>query len=125
MAGYTDFKKPGARFQDFANLILGVLLFASPWALDYSGEEMAARTAWISGIVIAVLALAAIVKFAEWEEWLNLLVGLAVIASPYIFGFTHVMHAVSAHYVLGLLVVLSTGWELWEVHHTGARMMSR
>lgn len=122
MAGLMNFDKPGTRFQDFANLILGFLLFLSPWALGYSGEEMAARTAWISGIVIAVLALAAIVRFAEWEEWLNLLVGLAVIASPYIFGFTNVMHAVTAHYVLGLLVVLSTGWELWEVRHS-ARMM--
>jgi hypothetical protein len=121
MAGLTDFNKTAMRFQDFANLILGGLLFVSPWVLDYTDKEMAARIAWISGVVIAVLALAAIVKFAEWEEWLNLLVGLAESASPYIFGSTNVMHAVTAHYVLGLLVVLSTGWELWEVHHIPAR----
>ena len=64
-------------------MILGGLLFVSPWALGYTGDEMAARTAWVGGIVVAVLAIAALVKFAEWEEWLNMLVGLAVIASPY------------------------------------------
>lgn len=122
MASFIDINK--SRFQDYANLILGALLFVAPWALGYAGEEMAARMAWFSGIIIFVLALAAIVKFAEWEEWLNLLVGLAVIVSPYLFGFTHVTNAVAAHYVLGALVVLSTGWELWTVHHTSSpRMM--
>ena len=69
------------------------------------------------------VAIAALVNFAEWEEWVNLLVGLAVISSPYLFGFGNVAHAVTAHYVLGVLVVLSTGWELWEVHHPAPRMM--
>ncbi len=115
--------KSGTRIQDIANLILGALLFVSPWALGYAGNEMAARASWIGGIVVAVLAIAALVKFAEWEEWLNMLVGLAVIAAPYYMGFTNVMHAVSAHYVLGVLLVLSTGWELWAVHHPSPRMM--
>ena len=122
MASFIDINK--SRFQDYANLVLGALLFVAPWALGYAGEDMAARMAWFSGIIIFVLALAAIVNFAEWEEWLNLLVGLAVIVSPYVFGFTHVPNAVAAHYVLGALVVLSTGWELWTVHHTSLpRMM--
>ncbi len=123
MANLTNFTKPGTRFQDVATLILGALLFLSPWALGYADAEMAARTAWISGAVIALLAIAALVNFAEWEEWVNLLVGLAVIASPYLFGFANVAHAVTTHYVLGVLVVLLTGWELWEVHHPTPRMM--
>lgn len=69
MARLGDFGKPETRFQDYANFILGALLFISPWALGYSSEEMAARTAWISGVVMVVLSIAAIVKFAEWEEW--------------------------------------------------------
>jgi len=123
MAGFADFNKPKMQFQDYANLVLGVLLFLSPWALGYADAEMAARTAWIGGIIIAILSLAAIVNFAEWEEWLNLLVGFAVIVSPAFFGFSQVMNAVAAHYVLGVLVVLVSGWELWTVHHPRPRMM--
>lgn len=68
MASFIDINK--SHSQDYANLVLGALLFVAPWALGYAGEEMAARMAWISGIIIFVLALAAIVRFAEWEEWL-------------------------------------------------------
>jgi SPW repeat len=124
MAGLADFKDTGTRFQDYANFVLGVLLFISPWALGYSDNEMAARTAWTGGLIIGVLSFAAIIKFAEWEEWVNLLVGLAVMASPYVLGFGNVMHAVLAHYVIGVLVVLAAATELWAVHHSPhARMM--
>jgi hypothetical protein len=123
MAGLFDTNFTGTRFQDYANFVLGVLLFVSPWALGYADQEMAARIAWIGGLIVAILSFAAIVQFAEWEEWVNLLVGLAVIASPYVFGFTHVMHAVMAHYVLGILIVIAAATELWAVHHPHARMM--
>ncbi|MGO9391474.1 SPW repeat protein [Rhodoblastus sp.] len=117
MAGLNDYTTLNRHFQDYANLVLGVLLFLSPWALGYANTEMAARTAWIGGIVIAILALAAIVNFAEWEEWLTLLMGAAVLVSPYLLGFSDVRNAVAAHNVIGLLVVLASGWELWTVHH--------
>lgn len=124
MAGLAGFKNTGTRFQDYANFVLGVLLFISPWALGYSDHEMAARTAWSGGLIIGILSFAAIIKFAEWEEWINLLVGLAVMASPYVIGFGNVMHAVLAHYVIGVLVVLAAATELWAVHHPPhARMM--
>jgi hypothetical protein len=117
MAGLADFNKPKTHFQDYANLVLGALLFLSPWALGYADVEMAARTSWAGGLIIAILSLAAIINFAEWEEWLNLLIGLAVIVSPYFFGFDNVKNAVAAHYVIGVLVAVSSGWELWSVHH--------
>lgn len=123
MASLTDFNMTGTKFQDYANFILGVLLFVSPWALGYADQEMAARIAWIGGLIVAILSFAAIIKFAEWEEWINLLVGLAVIASPYAFGFTNVTNAVLAHYVLGILIVVSAASELWQFHHPHPRMM--
>ncbi|WP_298426570.1 SPW repeat protein [Rhodoblastus sp.] len=123
MAGLADFHRTGTRFQDYANFVLGALLFISPWALGYSDQLMAMRVAVIGGLIVAILSFAAIIRFAEWEEWVNLLIGIAVFASPYVFGFMHVMHAVAAHYVLGLLIVISAATELWAVHHPQGRMM--
>jgi hypothetical protein len=122
MAGLTDFKKSGSNLQDYVNLILGVMLFLSPWALGFTGETTAARIAWFGGIVIAIVASGAIVVFAEWEEWLSLLIGLGVMASPFVFGFGHVMNAVMAHYVIGLLVFASSAWEIWAAHHPTPHM---
>jgi hypothetical protein len=35
--------------------------------------------AMIAGLVIEVIAIAALVSFAQWEEWVNLILGLWVV----------------------------------------------
>ena len=88
--------------QDWISLVCGVLLFISPWALGFTGDLTAARTSWIGEVVIAVISIAALVQFAEWEEWVTLVVGLAVAASPWVLGFAALHHALAACVVLGL-----------------------
>ena len=68
---------------DVVNLILGAFLFIAPWLFNYApGAE--SWNAWIAGAVIAALSVVALSAFAEWEEWLNLVVGLWVIVSPWV-----------------------------------------
>jgi hypothetical protein len=83
MDGWTN-----ARLCDVANLILGAFLFLSPWIFTFPGP--ASQNAYVSGLAIAVLSIAALAAFAVWEEWVNLLVGLWLILSPWAFGFHHV-----------------------------------
>lgn len=40
----------------WANVLLGAWLFVSPWVLDYTAVETAARNAWIVGAVVVLLA---------------------------------------------------------------------
>jgi hypothetical protein len=68
-----------AKLCDVANLILGVILLASPWWVYGFSSGAASHNALISGIVIAVISIAALAAFAIWEEWLNLIVGLWVL----------------------------------------------
>ena len=75
-----------AKWCDVANLILGAILFFSPWVFGFDSGR-ASQNAHIAGIVIAVLAVAALAAFAIWEEWLNLIVGLWTLVSPWVFGF--------------------------------------
>ena len=63
---------------DVINLVLGAWLFLSPWILGFVSETAAGWNAWLSGIVIAGLAIAAHAAFAEWEEWINLAIGIWV-----------------------------------------------
>ena len=86
--------RPGKSVQDWVNLVCGVLLFISPWVLGFSGDMMAARTAWVGGIVIAVMAIAALVQFAEWEDWVALIAGVLMIISPWVLGFAAMYDAV-------------------------------
>jgi hypothetical protein len=75
---------------------LSALLFVSPWILDFAGLAIAARTAWISAIVIAVFSLAAAIKFAEWKEWVTLAGGVWLVIAPWVLGFAYFGGATAA-----------------------------
>ena len=111
----------GKSVQDWINLICGVLLFISPWALGFSGDMTAARTAWVGGVVIAIMGLAALIQFAEWEDWVALVAGVLMIIAPSVIGFAAVGYAVWAFVVLGLIVAVASVWEIWMIHHPAAR----
>jgi len=106
--------------QDWINLICGVLLFISPWALRFSHDLTAARAAWVGGAIIFIMGVAALAQFVEWEEWVALIVGVLVIISPWVLGFAAIHPAVWSCVVLGGIVVLSSIWGLWTVHHPAA-----
>ena len=116
----TSSRESDMKVQGWISLLCGALLFISPWVLGFAGDLMAARTAWVGGIVIAAMALAALVQFAEWEEWVTLVVGLAVAAAPWVLGFAALHHALAACLVLGLIVALASVTEIWSVHHPEA-----
>jgi hypothetical protein len=64
---------------DVYKLVLGVVLFVSPWLFAFAGGA-AAMDARADGAAIAVASLAALLAFAEWEEWVVLLAGLWMVA---------------------------------------------
>jgi hypothetical protein len=100
-----------AKLCDVANLILGAFLFFSPWMFGFDAGA-ASQNAYISGIVIAVLAIAALAAFAVWEEWLNLIVGLWTLVSPWILGFQGTT-AMTVHVIIGAAVAALAAIELW------------
>ncbi len=74
-----------AKLCDVANLILGAILFFSPWMFGFDAGA-ASQNAYVAGVVIAILAIAALAAFAVWEEWLNLIVGLWTLVAPWVLG---------------------------------------
>jgi hypothetical protein len=111
------------RFCDVLNLFLGALLFASPWIFGFAAG-IQTQNAMISGIVIVVLSVAALALFAEWEEWLNLIVGLWVLVSPWVLGFADTT-AMWVHVAIGAIVAIVAAVELWMMHHGGRLLAIR
>src|SRR5713226_8727295 len=109
-----------ARFCDVANLILGAILFFSPWMFGFDAGT-ASQNAYISGIVIAVLAIAALAAFAVWEEWLNVIVGLWTLVSPWVLGFQGTT-AMRVHFVIGAAVAILAAIELWMMSQIPPRL---
>src|SRR5258707_9405387 len=109
-----------ATYCDVANLILGAVLLFSPWMFGFEAGKVSAN-ATITGIVIAVLAIAALAAFAVWEEWLNLIVGLWALVSPWVLGFQGTT-AMTVHVVIGAAVAILAAIELWIMSQTPPRL---
>ena len=99
---------------DIYKLALAIFLLISPW-LFARANGTAALDLRVSGAVIAILSLAAMVAFAYWEEWINLLLGLWLIVSPWVLGFAHT-RAMHFSIAVGITVVFLTALELWLVY---------
>lgn len=102
---------------DLVNVVLGVCLVLAPWALGFTGEVAAARNAWIVGAAIALIALGALFAFREWEEWVNLALGVWAVLAPWLLGFATVAAAMYAHVIIGFIVGVLAAFDLWMIRN--------
>ena len=78
-------------WQDWLNGIIGIWLIVSPWVLRFgstTGPE--ATMTWnfvLSGAIALSLAIAALMAYRMWEEWVDVVLGLWLIASPWVLDF--------------------------------------
>ena len=102
---------------DYIKLALAAFLILTPWIFGFTSVAVVSGNAWISGAVIGLASIAAIVALAEWEEWVSLALGLWVMISPWVLGFhTTVISAMRADVAVGIAVALIAAAELWMIH---------
>jgi len=100
---------------DVYNLVLGAALFVSPWLFAFS-QGAASIDARLGGAAIVTASIAALLVFAEWEEWIELLAGLWMVASPFVLGFQHTT-AMHVSIAIGLVVAYIAALDLWLIHY--------
>lgn len=98
---------------DFIKLALAVFLILTPWVFGYTSANVASGNAWISGVVIGLASIAAIINLAVWEECVSLVTGLWVAISPWLLGYqATVTSAMRANAAIGIAIVLLVAVEL-------------
>ena len=108
-----------AKLCDVGNLILGGILFLSPWIFKYpAGAE--SQNALVTGVIIVALSIAALAAFAVWEEILNLIAGLWLIVSPWVLKFSG-STAMRVNVIMGIIVAVLAAIELWSMSRTPPR----
>jgi hypothetical protein len=110
----------GIRWQDWANAILAIWLFISPWVLAFasaggttaagtatSGGGTAAWNAWVLGVIVFLVAVSAIGRrFVFSQEWVNLVLGIWIFIAPWVLGFVGHADAAWDHWIVGALIFL-------------------
>jgi hypothetical protein len=97
-------------WRDAANLILGLWLAISPWALSYTMEAIPTWNALIVGVIIAVAAAAALFAFHKWEEWVNVALAVWLIVSPFALEFASHTTVLWNCIIVGVLVGILALW---------------
>jgi len=101
------------RWQDAINAVLGLWVFASPSILGFGvAGSPATRTAWILGLAIAVFAGIAVYMPKAWEEALNIILGICLLASPWALGYADQARPATSAMVVGLLVTALAIWAM-------------
>jgi hypothetical protein len=99
---------------DLYTLACGVFLLIAPWLFGFV-RPLGRLDAELVGLAVIALSIAAIFVFAEWEEWLKVLLGAWLIAAPWLLGFAHTS-AMHVSIAMGLAVAFLALLELWVVH---------
>ena len=112
--------KAWTRWQDWASLVLGILLFIAPWVFGTASNAASSWDAWIIGVIGVLLALwaLAILSTATLAKWIALVLGIVLFLSPWVLGFAQLSSAAWTAWIIGILFVLVNAWTLFQTHST-------
>lgn len=105
-------------WKDWINGLLGLWIIASPWALKHTMTSdtgnLAMWNLWTVGVAILVIVAIALFRFRAWEEWTNALLGLWLLASPWLLGFSSSTALMWNAAIIGALVWVFAEWAFYE-----------
>jgi|SRR5882757_7257288 len=108
-------------WEDWFGMLLGLLIMVSPWfpiqasqdVVD-TGRSYLILNTFVVGILIFGLAQLEYVALQRWEEAGAVAIGLWLIASPFMFGYSADHVLTIWHAILGGLAVLLGALQLWQ-----------
>lgn len=95
------------------DVVAGLWLILSPFILGFTSETGAMWNSIIFGLIVTVLAASRTTGEGyrvEWPSWTNAVIGLWLILSPFILGFTGNGVAYINTLVLGIIIAVLGTW---------------
>ena len=99
-------------WQDPVSVVVGLWLLISPWALQHQAEGNPTWNAVIVGVVVAAIALYAMFEVMAWEEWANAALGVWLVISPWVLGFSALAAAMWNAVIIGVVIAALALWTL-------------
>jgi len=97
--------------------ILGAVMAGAPFALGYNTHSGAMWTGVVLGVIVLLVSIyeAMDESKAKWEYWIAGIAGVLVVGAPFVLGFTTVSAALWTTLILGLVLLILTGYEVFFV----------
>jgi uncharacterized membrane protein HdeD (DUF308 family) len=96
--------KAWTRWQDWAEVALGVVVLLAPIVVDTSNAAM-----WTMIVLGALIAIDGLVSLAMpamvYGEWFQMVLGALLFISPFVMGYTDMTGAAWTSWIAGVLVV--------------------
>ncbi len=99
-------------WEDVVSIILGTSILIVPAVMVGAENTAMVLSSGMAGLLIVALAALAMVRPQRWQEWVEMVCGLWLVASPYVLGFGGAL--LTLHVVIGLAVVVLALLELWQ-----------
>jgi hypothetical protein len=101
-------------WQDWLNLVLAVWVLLSPLVIGNAVGGLVIGNYYLVGIALAVFSIGALIAFHVWEEWANVTLGVWLVISPWVLGFSGVSQHVLNAVIVGILIVMIASSALGE-----------
>ncbi len=100
---------------DFYELVLALVLFASPWLFAFA-DGVARADDWLSALAVAMSSLAALIIFRDWPGWTTFILGIWIAVSPWVLGFKDAAGK-GVNVAIGGLIAYIAILEWWMLHY--------
>jgi SPW repeat len=101
-------------WEDWFSVGAGVLIMISPWVAGGTNSDTVVTNAFMIGLGVVAVAILELTELDRWEEWLEMLLGLWLIAAPWILGYSDISSLTAMHVALGVFVALLACLTLWQ-----------
>lgn len=100
----SDRSETPATWTSILVAILGIWLIISPWVVGFAGQDAPFWNTLICGIAVLLVALGAVRSASASLSWLNVALGIWLLVSPWVVGFSDFESATANDVVLGVVV---------------------
>ena len=103
-------------WQDWAATALGIWIVFSPLIIPFLFPASGGTSAFVAGnhfvvgVAVVVISWAAIATLQDWEEWVDVALGVWLASSPWVLGYTNATALTWNATIVGAMLVLVSIW---------------
>lgn len=115
------------RWQDWLIVLVGAWLVLSNWLMPFPIPQSAPAfigsaifwNAILTGAIAMILGIAALASQTIWEEWVDIVLGIWLVSSPWALGFASLRGPFWNTVLSGAALLLISAWTLYSSSRSG------